>query len=109
MRAIKYPLTFWIVGLVLACASVAGTGLVLASRQDGRESRMPKSASADNWVVTCFGHADVEGGVATLCPLQAGRVEQVCVHENDEVRAGATLLQLDARPAEHLVRQARAD
>jgi multidrug resistance efflux pump len=33
----------------------------------------------------------------------------VFVHENDEVAAGATLLKLDARSAEYLVRQARAD
>jgi multidrug resistance efflux pump len=108
-----YRSTFWIIGALLASASVAGTGLVLASRDrvSIAGAATPTTGSNDTpaATVTCFGHADVEGGVATLYPLQAGRVEQVCVHENDEVRAGTTLLKLDVRPAEHLVRLARAD
>jgi multidrug resistance efflux pump len=104
--------TIWILGLGLAAATVAGTGLVLASRHgeptsDAAAATGPNAAPSG--AITCFGHGDVEGGVCSLYPLQPGRVEEVCVHDNDEVSAGTALLQLDPRSAKNLVRQARAD
>jgi multidrug resistance efflux pump len=112
MNWAKRRFTFWILGLGLAAATVAGTGLVLASRHgepasDAQATTGPTAASSG--AITCFGHGDVEGGVCSLCPLQPGRVEEVCVQDNDEVSAGTTLLQLDPRSAKNLVRQARAD
>jgi multidrug resistance efflux pump len=113
MSGFRHPVLFWILGLGLAAGSIAGTGLVLASHHGlllsdaAPPTAVPGDTSAG--AITCFGHADVEGGVCSLSPLQPGRVQQIYVHENDEVPAGATLLQLDTRPAEHLVRQARAD
>jgi len=107
MKSSGYRLWFWIVGVTLAAASVAGTSVVLGSRPGSGTSAdlgTPPAAA-----VSCFGYIDVEDGVAALYPLQPGRVERVCVHENDEVRSGTTLLNLDARPAEQLVRQAQAD
>jgi multidrug resistance efflux pump len=113
MNSTKHPFPFLIVGLVLAAASVAGTGLVLGSRHgtppSGTVAAKAAPGDAAAGAVTCFGHGDVEGGVASLYPLQPGRVQRVCVQENEEVQAGRTLIELDARPAEYLVRQARAD
>jgi multidrug resistance efflux pump len=37
----------------------------------------------------------LEQGVASLSPIQSGRVAEVLVHENDGVEAGAALLRLD--------------
>ena len=111
----KQRLLFWILGLVLAATSVAGTGFVLAARHSDPPAE-PAAATVTRGdgfcrpgTVTCFGHADVEEGVAFLCPLQPGRVTEIYVHEDDEVAAGTTLLKLDTRQAELLVRQARAD
>jgi multidrug resistance efflux pump len=107
MSGLHHKLWIWIVGLILAAASVAGTGLVLASRPARTTEPEPEAAPAAG--VACFGYVDVESGVAALYPLQPGRVEFVEVHENDEVAAGKVLLKLDARPAEQLVKQAQAD
>jgi multidrug resistance efflux pump len=59
--------------------------------------------------VVCFGYVDVEPGITSLYPLQPGRVEEVCVQENQEVQAGTVLLRLDKRLADSQVRQAQAD
>jgi multidrug resistance efflux pump len=97
----------WIIGVFLTAATVTGARLVMASRSatvPTSESSAPASTA-----VACFGYVDVDGGVTALYPLQPGRVERVCVRENDEVTAGTVLLRLDARQAEQLVRQAQAD
>jgi multidrug resistance efflux pump len=113
MIRMRHRFVFWILGLVLAGASVAGTGFALAIRHGvpPSETAPPKLTPGDASVggVTCFGHADVQGGVSSLYPLQPGRVVELCVHEDDEVTAGTVLLQMDARLSEHLVQQARAD
>ena len=44
-----------------------------------------------------------------VSPEVGGRVETIAVHENDVVRAGATLLQLDARPYRIALAQAAAN
>jgi multidrug resistance efflux pump len=109
----KQRLVLLISGLVLAATSVAGTSFVLAAHHsDSRVELAPTTIIPSipaGGTVTCFGHADVEEGVAFLCPLQPGRVTEIYVHEDDEVTAGTTLLKLDTRQAELLVRQARAN
>jgi multidrug resistance efflux pump len=97
----------WLVGVFVAAASVVGAGLVPASRSGSATVTEPVTPTIA--AAACFGYVDVEPGVAALYPLQPGRVEQVCVHENDEVVAGTVLVRLDARQAEQMVRQARAD
>lgn len=113
MTRMKHRLLFWIFGLVLAGASVAGTGFALAVRHGvpPSETVLPEANPGDASIgaVTCFGHADSEGGVSSLYPLQPGRVVDICVQEDDEVKAGAPLLKLDARLAEQQLQLARAD
>lgn len=65
-------------------------------------------AEDDRKVVVCFGYADLEGGITTLHPTQAGRVAEVMVKENDSVPAGAPLLRLDDRAARLRVEEAKA-
>jgi multidrug resistance efflux pump len=109
----RHRFLFWVLGLVLGAASIAGTGFALAVRHGVPPSDIAPTKTSPSDVsaggVTCFGHADVEGGVSSLYPLQPGRVAEICVHENDEVVAGTALLKLDTRLAEHLVQQAQAD
>jgi multidrug resistance efflux pump len=70
-----------------------------------RKSAMPASprlrtsasppASDGAFGVVCFGTVELEHGVASLGPLQGGRVTEVLVVENQKVAAGAELLRLD--------------
>ena len=52
------------------------------------------AAEAEEGVV-CFGAAALEHGIASLSPLQPGRVALILVAENQEVAQGAELLRLD--------------
>jgi multidrug resistance efflux pump len=67
------------------------------------------SPSGGARTVVCFGYVDIGSGIRSLYPLQPGRVEEVCVSENQEVKAGAVLLRLDKRVAQTQLRQAQAD
>jgi multidrug resistance efflux pump len=102
----------WLLGLALLGASVAGAGWVLHSHADeGRDrpsGREPTGKTPPSQVV-CFGHVDVEDGVAALSPLQPGRVDKVHVKEGQDVKAGIVLLNLDRRQAQYLAAQAEAD
>jgi multidrug resistance efflux pump len=109
----RLTILFWVLGVVFGAASVAGTGFALAVRHGGSPSETvplkPIAGNASTGAVTCFGQADIEGGVSSLCPLQSGRVAEICVQEGDEIAAGTALLKLDARFAEQQLQEARAD
>ena len=45
--------------------------------------------------VVCFGLVDLEHGVTSLFPLQPGRVAEVLVQENQQVKAGTDLIRLE--------------
>src|SRR5260370_12084442 len=101
----------WLLGIVVLAISVAGTSLVLHTRAGDsapKEDPYTPPAAANDGAV-CIGHVDVEHRVRDLCPVQPGRVEEVLVQEDDAVKAGAVLLRLDDRPAQFLLRQAKAD
>jgi membrane fusion protein (multidrug efflux system) len=51
---------------------------------------------------------DVRGGVVSLNPTVSARVTKVLVHDNDEVRAGQVLIQLDDRIARTHLAEAEA-
>jgi multidrug resistance efflux pump len=65
--------------------------------------------AAEDLDVVCVGYADMEHGVAALDPVVPGRVLRVEARENERVRAGAVLVQLDDRAARLRVRLAEAD
>src|SRR5262249_45680942 len=74
-----------------------------AAAEDSQE----QGARADGRLVVCYGYADLEGGVSSLHPSQAGRVAEVFVKEDDVVKAGDVLLRLDDRSARYHVEEAR--
>ncbi|HZU39248.1 MAG TPA: biotin/lipoyl-binding protein, partial [Gemmataceae bacterium] len=97
-----------VVGLVVLAASFAGVALLLHPRANGSNPE-PTPATESPTRVICFGHVDVEDGVAALYPLQPGQVREIIVKEGAAVHARDILLRLDRRQAEFLVRQAQAD
>src|SRR2546421_566017 len=113
-RAMKRTLTlsFWFLGLVLLAASLIGTTWVLHSRAgEGTPSTIARTtrSRAMSEAAVCVGHVDVERGIQGLYPVQPGKVVEVPVHEDANVKAGTVLLSLDDRQARFLVRQAEAD
>jgi HlyD family secretion protein len=64
------------------------------------------STSIPDAGVACLGYVDLESSVASLSPLQTGRVAQVLVHENDWVAAGTVLLRLEDTAARLQVAEA---
>jgi HlyD family secretion protein len=81
-----------------------GAALVSAAIRFGRTTAAPAavagqppptSAPREGEGVVCFGTVDLEHGVASLDPLQPGRVAEVLVREGQEVPKGAELLRLE--------------
>lgn len=58
--------------------------------------------------VVCFGTVDLEHGVASLTPLQPGRVAEVLAAEGREVPQGAELLRLEDAAAQSRLAEAEA-
>ena len=100
-------LFFAALGLGVLAISVVGTGWVLHSHaSDGKQA---SAAPVDLNKVNGFGFVDVLGRVAMLNPLQAGRVTEILVVENQPVKKGQVLLRLDSRLAKSKVDEAQAD
>jgi multidrug resistance efflux pump len=101
---------FGLIGLALLAVSTAGAIFALHPPGVGnnRASSAPEGGGHVGTVV-CYGNVDVESGVTALYPLQAGRVTEVKVKDNDVVKKGAVLLQLDDRLARYRRQQAEGD
>src|SRR5262245_46883735 len=113
MPATRRHSRVWVVVLAVLAVTAAGANWFFHFHHSGD---LPSPADhraaedgGDPLRVVAFGHVDVEFGVRSLYPLQPGRVADVPVHEGDTVRSGAPLLTLDERPAQYVLRQARAD
>jgi multidrug resistance efflux pump len=91
-----------VIGTTWALRSRAGEGTPAGGNSAAIVS--PREESA-----VCIGHVDAEPGIQGLYPVQLGRVVEVCVREDDMVKAGSVLLRLDDRQAGFLVREAEAD
>jgi HlyD family secretion protein len=107
----------WVPGLVWPAVVVAcGVGLISAAVWLSRTAAAPAGprestaavVEAHREGVVCFGTVDLERGVSSLYPLQAGRVTDVLVVENQEVAQGAELLRLDDRIARSRLAEAEA-
>lgn len=108
------PLT-WLLLLVAGLASLAfspwGQAQIQALQQacaGQPEAESAGAAAASPSYIVCLGYVDSESGVIALSPIQAGRVVEVLVKENDEVPAGAPLVRLDDATAALGVREAKA-
>jgi multidrug resistance efflux pump len=86
---------FMVVGLAVLLASAVSASWVLHEPTGGdsmaRDGKTPAAAPG----VVCLGYVDLERSVASLHPLQDGRVTGIPARENEPVEAGAVLVQLD--------------
>lgn len=89
-RAIFWPAMLAVIGVALTATSLIfrHPTLVRAAPPSGRGASVPGG-------VVCFGTVDLEHGVASLLPLQPGRVAEVLVRENQVVAEGTVLLRLE--------------
>lgn len=112
----RFSLFGWKTGLLLLAASL---GLAYTARHElasiARASsvRADPAPASDNEIGPtrhpfAVGFVDGPNGVASLYPLQAGRVESVAVKEGEKVKKGATLLVLDKVTAQSQVDKAEA-
>jgi multidrug resistance efflux pump len=103
----------WVVGVVLLAIATIGANYFLYFRErtpnGGEITSVPDEPPVGVDSVVCFGHVDVEYGVQSLYPLQPGRVDQVLVHDGENVKANAELLRMDDGQAKHLLQAAEAD
>ncbi len=99
---------YWLVGLGALAASVAVTAWVMGGSRASATSQSAVQGAPGSRVV-CFGHVDLEHGVASLYPVVPGRVTAVEVGEAQDVKAGQVLVRLDNSVAQLRVKEAEAD
>lgn len=104
---------FGSIGLGLLVISTAGAIFALnPSGAKGQRAGEPSPTGTNRSPapLVSYGIMDVETpGVMPLYPVQAGRVIEVPVHENQSVKKGTILLRLDNRLAKDRLDQAKAD
>src|SRR5262249_15020321 len=103
----------WVWGLLaLAALAIPAWWLYqsVAPRAGNRQAGDGAAAAhpAAGQPLACLGYVDAEHGVIGLSPMQAGRVTQVFVGDNELVEEGAVLLRLDERPFRTRVEEAQA-
>ncbi len=100
-RTSRWRPLFWFAGLASVAGSAGLTWGLCASGQiplfDGNPWHTEPDTTAPAPGVVCFGHVDVEQGVARLACEQNGRINAVLVEEGQSVAVEAPLLQLDDR------------
>src|SRR5262245_37769492 len=96
-----------VVGVLLLVASTGSAVYLLGRGAGDTPPATPASPGAPRGVV-CFGFVDVEPGVASLYPVQPGRVAKVLVKETDPVKKGKVLLRLEDQTAQARVAEAKA-
>ncbi len=99
------PLIFVGIGAALIVAAVRFSRMAAAPAAPPA-SAGPAAPSGEG--VVCFGTVDLEHGLASLCPLQQGRVAEVLVAENQQVAQGAELLRLEDGLARQRLAEAEA-
>ncbi|MFO0969932.1 MAG: biotin/lipoyl-binding protein [Gemmataceae bacterium] len=85
--------------IVLAIAAgvvIAGAGWITTRGLGSSDDRKSEAPPAEVKLVLA-GYVDLEGGVVSLQPLQAGRVETLLIEEGQVVSPGTELLRLDDR------------
>jgi multidrug resistance efflux pump len=103
-------IAFWLIGILVLVGSFVGVKLALdqsANAQSVRQKEIDAGKPQDK-IIICYGHFDVEQGIAGLYPKQGGDVVFVEA-ENKYVKAGDLLLQVDDHMARLKVEEAKAD
>jgi len=85
----------WLLGIIVLLGTAAGARLIMDQPASGTTPSAP--VEPQTLGIVGLGFADVKGGIVSLHPAQAGRVEFVLVEEGDEVKAGDLLFSLDNR------------
>ena len=96
---------FWVLGVLLLVGTAAGAGWFF-NRND---PTAPQNALPEANFIIAQGHVDLEHGVASLYPVQPGRVTAIYVSENDTVSEGELLLSTDDRFSRQKLKEAAAD
>ncbi|OAI39330.1 hypothetical protein AYO40_05890 [Planctomycetaceae bacterium SCGC AG-212-D15] len=109
MTNIRRVHVYGLVGLTVLVMSAGGAALLVQGPRAGAAHDALADGDSSLPRIVCFGHVDIEAGVASLYPLVAGRITAVPARENTEVKAGAVLIQLDDELARLRVREAEAD
>jgi len=92
-RGLLWPLIVVAVWAALISAGVRLSGTAAAPTASPQSAAAPAAPGREGFV--CFGTVDLERGVASLYPLQPGRVAEVLVAANQEVAQGAELLRME--------------
>lgn len=102
---------YWFL-IAIAIAAILISTAVRFSRSNASPPTPPASvaraAGRENKGVVCFGIVDLEHGIASLAPLQPGRVAEVLVAENQKVAQGTDLLRLEDGVARARLTEAEA-
>ncbi|HEY7312650.1 MAG TPA: HlyD family efflux transporter periplasmic adaptor subunit [Gemmataceae bacterium] len=100
-------------GVILLLASLVIAAVSLHTHAGDRSTSPPPAATAspsadeNRWM--SLGYVDIEGGVTPLYPLQQGRVKRVIAKENEPVKEGDPLFELEDIVPTLKVREAKAD
>lgn len=115
-RRRRSRLTFLVgLGILLLVVSLVGASWALQSpgggnaTSPGAEAPAATAPTSTLPEITAFGHVDVNAGIVTRYALQPARVVKVGVEENQPVKAGAVLVELDSRLARTQLEEAQAD
>lgn len=109
-RYYRHWRVFSTLGILLLVASTAGAIFALNPNGPGTPRAKGDGEIAPGQpTLVCYGNLDVEPGVVPLFPLQAGRVMEVLVKENEPVKKGQALLKVDDQLAQFQLQRAEAD
>jgi HlyD family secretion protein len=107
---------FWIIAVVLLLGG--GSFMVMSNNAKAKKAAAAKAAAVappSPFVAVGAGKADVEGGIIQVAARTAGVIQEVLVHEGDEVKKGQVLARLEdeqpklqAAEAQASLNQARA-
>jgi HlyD family secretion protein len=87
---------------VLLASAVSARWAVQDTKPTDEDAPAARAAT-----VVCLGYVDLEQSVASLSPLQSGRVAELLAHENDLVTAGAPLVRVEETQARLQVAEAQ--
>src|SRR5262249_58489986 len=106
MKTKLLRLSMWLLAFALLAASLIGANLIMNSHAGDATPKADSQAAPapGNDSVVCIGHIDVGDSIRNLYPVQPGKVAEVLVREDQEVKKDAVLFRLDDRPAHFLLR-----
>src|SRR5262245_30938736 len=99
--------------VLLGAAALTATAFyaapLLSSGPAGKESSGTSTEPKESRVAIGFGHVDVENGLSKLYPQQPGRVTKIVAVENQPMKKGDLVLQVDDELQRGRVAEAEAD